>query len=233
LVSIAVRAVAISAIYDALNAGPVAAETHQALDRELALEDHPQRLVHVLKRERPIGLEGIERLSEHALMPWMSQIALWPAKSSYLQAMDFLGEQISRADRPYYDLRGPLDPQDRETGLWNVEVPQSGHGAMDDMFLPSLRATYEANARDLVGLRALRIVNALHQYREEHSTEARGLEDLPLSKEATIDPFSGEPLKLKHTDDGWLIYSVMQNGVDDGGDFTDAKDYGLAPRKKR
>ena len=30
-----------------------------------------------------------------------------------------------------------------------------------------------------------------------------------------------------------LIYSVMQNGIDDGGDFTDLKDHGLAPRKRR
>ena len=54
---------------------------------------------------------------------------------------------------------------------------------------------------------------------------------LSLPKEATIDPFSGEPLKLKHTDDGWVIYTVMQNGIDDGGDFKDQKDYGLAPQR--
>ena len=40
-------------------------------------------------------------------------------------------------------------------------------------------------------------------------------------------------LKLKHADDGWIIYSVMKNGVDDNGDFTDMKDDGLAPPRLR
>ena len=59
----------------------------------------------------------------------------------------------------------------------------------------------------------------------------RGLEDLSLPKAATIDPFSGEPLKLKRTDDGWIIYSVGDNGVDDGGDLAYGKDIGLAPQR--
>jgi hypothetical protein len=82
-------------------------------------------------------------------------------------------------------------------------------------------------------LRALRVFNALEQYREVHGREASGLRDLGLSKEAAVDPYSGEPLKLKHTDGGWIIYSVMDNGVDDGGDFNGMKDYGLAPPGRR
>ena len=77
-------------------------------------------------------------------------------------------------------------------------------------------------------LRALRIFNALTQFRDKHGREARGLEELSLPKEATIDPFNGEPLKLKMTDDGWIIYSVARNGVDDGGNFKDLNDYGIA-----
>jgi hypothetical protein len=231
LVSTAVRGISISAIYDALNAGPVTNKTHLALDRELAEADDPQRLVQVLKRERTVGIEGIERLSQRARMPWISQIAFWPAKFSFLNAMDFVGEQISLADRPYYELRGPLTPGDRDAGLWNIKVPESGYGAMDDMFLPALRAAHEANARDLADIRMLRIANALHLFRSEHAHDASGLADLSLPREATIDPFSGEPLKLKHTTDGWVIYSVAQNGVDDGGEFKDQKDIGLAPRR--
>ena len=59
------------------------------------------------------------------------------------------------------------------------------------------------------------------------------MEELNLPKAQTIDPFSGEPLKVKHTDDGWIVYSVMDNGEDDGGDFIKLKDYGVAPRRLR
>jgi len=81
--------------------------------------------------------------------------------------------------------------------------------------------------------RSLRIDNALREFAEKNGREAKGLDELTLAKEATIDPYSGEPLKLKHTPDGWIVYSVMNNGVDDGGTFIELKDYGLAPPRSR
>ena len=47
--------------------------------------------------------------------------------------------------------------------------------------------------------------------------------------EATLDPFSGAALILKRSENGWVIYSVMENGVDDGGDFHEKKDWGIGP----
>ena len=44
-----------------------------------------------------------------------------------------------------------------------------------------------------------------------------------------MDPFNGQPLELQWTDDGWIIYSVYQNGVDDGGVFDKQQDSGLGP----
>ena len=79
-------------------------------------------------------------------------------------------------------------------------------------------------------IRSLRIFNALQQFAEKNGREATGLAELELPKSAMIDPFSGKPLIVKHTDDGWLVYSVMENGVDDGGNFEE-KDRGLRPRK--
>ncbi len=82
-------------------------------------------------------------------------------------------------------------------------------------------------------MRALRIHNALRAFAEKNGREATGLDELGLPREATVDPYSGQPLKLKRTDAGWIMYSVMQNGLDDGGDFIDLKDYGVAPRRLR
>ena len=96
-----------------------------------------------------------------------------------------------------------------------------------------MRAVFQANARSLALSRALRVGIALRQFAEENGREANGWEELDLPEKATIDPYSGGPLKLKPTDDGWVIYSVMQNGVDDGGDFRGHKDYGIAPPKLR
>ena len=63
--------------------------------------------------------------------------------------------------------------------------------------------------------------------------DARGLADLDLPREATIDPFTRRALIVKHVEDGWRVYSVGENLVDDGGRFEgifwDIKDYGLGP----
>ena len=73
----------------------------------------------------------------------------------------------------------------------------------------------------------------MRQYAEKNGHEAAGLQDLGLPKKATTDPFDGKPLRLKHTKEGWVVYCVAENGVDDGGDFMDLKDFGVAPRRLR
>ncbi len=55
------------------------------------------------------------------------------------------------------------------------------------------------------------------------------MDDLNLPKSATLDPFSGNALKLKWTDEGWVVYTVFKDGSDDNGDFKDMADCGVGP----
>ena len=55
------------------------------------------------------------------------------------------------------------------------------------------------------------------------------LSDLGLPPAATTDPFSGEPLQLKKLPEGWLVYSVGTNLVDDGGELDEFQDVGAGP----
>lgn len=222
LVSIAVRGVAVEALYDALASGPVSADVHAALDEELARHDNPQRLARVLRDERAISASfaaSWERLvpAESGPHRFVMRVLGWPIKSLYIGPLDAWDDWLAVADRPWHEVHDRFEPD------------STGHGVLADLLMSTVQATFQANAIDLAKLRGLRIFNALTRYREEHGREASGLEELALPNEATIDPFSGEPLKLKHTEEGWIIYSVMNNGVDDGGDFTDMKDWGLAP----
>ena len=50
-----------------------------------------------------------------------------------------------------------------------------------------------------------------------------------LPVEAITDPYNGEPLHLKKLPEGWLIYAVGANLLDDGGDLENKKDWGLGP----
>jgi hypothetical protein len=61
------------------------------------------------------------------------------------------------------------------------------------------------------------VLNALQAKAAPDAKEPPRLSDLGLPPEATIDPFNGQPLHVKKLPQGWLVYSVGQNLVDDGG----------------
>jgi hypothetical protein len=152
-------------------------------------------------------------------------LLFWPMKRKFLGAMDFLDSQLPLVAKSWPNA--------------NLQVGRAGApnstdlGIMADLLVPAIQASYSAESRIVGQMRSLRIYNALRQFAEENGREASGLDELQLPEAATIDPYSGQPLKLKHTVDGWMVYSVMENGVDDGGDFTQLKDFGVAPPERR
>jgi hypothetical protein len=225
LIAIAVRGVVAEQMYDALAAGPVSPELCAALDRELALQDDPARLVHALKSERAVGA-GFTNVLLDQPYPMLAHTFGWVLKSYQIGVVDHMDECLDLAGHPWHEVRVKFGPADETP-------PPTGHGVLADLLTPALRAVFQAHARSLAVSRALRIDIALRQFAEKNGREATGLAELDLPKEMTIDPYSGEPLKLEHMPDGWVIYSVMENGEDDGGDFKQLKDYGLAPPKRR
>jgi hypothetical protein len=229
LVGVAVRNYAINMLYDALAAGPVRAELHVALDNELALHDTPQRIVHALKTDRAfsasVAMDASANPALNQMAPFYAGLVDWPMKRYFIGAMDYLDTQVALVEQSWPNASKQIGRAGAsgETGL----------GVMADLLIPAIQASYEAEARITGVMRALRIYNALVQFRAEHGREATGLDELSLPASATIDPFDGQPLKLKNTDEGWIVYSVMKNGEDDSGDFKSLKDYGVAPRKLR
>jgi hypothetical protein len=230
LVAIAMRGIAVAPIYDALAAGPVSPAMHAALDQELARQEDPQRMFQTMKTERAFSIDAMQAIPNVGKAggppAWLFRIIGWPAKRFYIGALDYWNVELAELSLPWHE------------GVSNVArrmalKEPTGYGPLADLLIPATQAAFDADARCTAQLRALRIFNAVRQYAEKNGHEAAGLQDLGLPKEATIDPFDGKPLKLKQTDDGWIVYSVAVNGVDDGGSFIDMKDYGVAPRKYR
>jgi hypothetical protein len=225
LVAIAMRSIAVAQVYDALSAGPVSEELHQALDTELAKYDDPQQFVEMMATERAVSADWLD--SHRGNVPsLLFDLFGWHLKSYQVGVLDVMDEQMGLAAQPWYQIS-------ERFGASDGPAPQTGHGTLADLLMPAVKAAYQARARSLAVSRSLRIYNALRQFTESNAGEATGLEELSLPSEAMIDPYSGEPLKLRHTDKGWIVYSVMENGVDDGGDFKELKDYGVAPPKLR
>jgi hypothetical protein len=241
LPAIAIRGIAAESIYDALAAGPVSPTAHAALDRELALHDDAQRLYRVVKTERAYSfdlMKTIPYVSPQELEPpgpegratpiWTSVVRLmgWPMKRYYIGMLDYFDVELASLQQSWLTGHGIV-------GRHEVPKEPTGLGPLAELMLPGTQSIYDADTRCMAQLRALRIFNALRLYAEKNGREAAKLDDLGLPKDATIDPFDGKPLKLKKTDKGWVVYSVMVNGVDDGGDFVDTKDFGVAPRRLR
>ena len=187
LVGLAVRGLTAQSLYDALAAGTVSPELHAALDKELARQDDPQRLVQVLKTEQAYGVSatiesGLVPQTAHVNPIWW-RLTGWPMKLLYVNASGVYDDQFELASRPWHEIRNQF-------GV-DGSMRTSGHGVLADLLAPALGAAYTANARNLAVLRALRIFNALAQYREEHGREASGLDGTCLPKEAMIDPLFG------------------------------------------
>ena len=92
------------------------------------------------------------------------------------------------------------------------------------MLLPSLQVGEKAADRVEAEVRVIRVINALERRDNPQKVPLADLSDLGLPKSATIDPFSDKPLIVKKVAGGWLVYSVGENKVDDGGDVDDSGD---------
>ncbi len=218
LIACAVRGVAVDSLDLALRAGPVSDDVHQQLDDELALHDDPEWIRSAMKSERVISLSISRRMFSAAW--WLP----WIASGVEVDMFDAYQRLIPAISQPWYLAKSKI--QNLNAGV-SYSTPMSG--ALITLLEPSLEAAGVAFNRTTAELRCLRILNKLAAYAQAHGREAEGLDDLDLPDAAKIDPFSGKPLKLKWTDNGWVVYTVFKNGIDDGGNFKDQEDWGIGP----
>ena len=227
LISLAIKTNAVDAINDALRAGPISTETRVALDRQLARLDDPEQFARVLESERAFNISSFEGMASNIQMaiPILGSVVnvTWHFKNWESDCLDYYGKIVPLADRPWYAAHG--------NPLWGNTSggKNTSRSTLVTLLFPAIQAAYTVTNRSIALVRCLRILNALGEYQEKNGREAKGIADLNLPKEAIIDPFSGDQLRLKSTPKGWVVYSVHENGVDDGGDFNEMKDVGLAP----
>jgi hypothetical protein len=224
LVVDAIRNSAAQSLYDALTSGTISEELHDKLDEELARQDDSAGLVQTLKEERAYSITALDEQSGRMGRLVINTIG-WPVKSMHNGVLRWYEAVLPDIGKPWYQFHS--GPTSRA-----FQTP-TGFGTLTDLLSPAVHASYEAENRTTANARSLRIYNALRQYDVKNGREANGLAGLGLPPEATIDPFSGKPLLLKHTDGGWIIYSVGRDGKDDGGSLKDQKDCGVGPPKAR
>ncbi|QDT71090.1 hypothetical protein [Lacipirellula limnantheis] len=225
MVAMAVRASAASAIRDALVADSdlvVSSGLRAELDRELARFRAEDSLRQAIVTERAYVISATMQHLDDMNVIAANTIGL-PMKTSFVESIDLIDPMLELADHPWHEVFKP--------GSQNVFQSTGRTGAMASLLAPSFKAHFDLVHRTSATLRSLRVLSALQQYAIEHGREPVGTSDLNLPAADTIDPFSGQPLIVKPTAAGWLVYSVGMNGFDDGGEFTTPKDFGVGPSK--
>jgi hypothetical protein len=219
LVSVATTRVAMMEAEKALRSGPVTEESRRTLDAELARHDTLEGYRRALRTERAFSLAVCREMASQMLF-WMRG---WLLNNALLMFMDFYEEQLKRSETPYPGLDA-LGPPTAARAYWHPMRP------LADLLEPALHSARRAAETQRAAVRSLRVLNALQRL---------GVDELPgdlttlgLPAEATVDPFSEGPLIVKKPPEGWLVYSVGADLVDDGGILSRGRDVGFGPSSK-
>jgi len=212
LIGFACRYNAAYRLNQVLQSGSIAAKTRDALDEELAKHDDPHGFAKMLLTERAGSLDAMEDW-KIAPVPIHWHFTFWQS-----DLLDWYDEQLDWAELPWYQAKDQLG-----------KVDESKYSNFIQLMSPATQSAHVAFTGNIAMLRCLRILNAAGAFHDKNDRQPTVLDDLELPAEATLDPFNGKPLVFHATEAGWLIYSVSQNGTDDGGDFKEQHDWGLAP----
>jgi len=97
--------------------------------------------------------------------------------------------------------------------------------AFTNLLLPAVNATFEASARGTGASHCGDVAMAIEQYRRKRGEIPGSLQELvpEFLDSVPIDPMDGQPLRYVINDDGYVLYSVGRNRVDDGGVMGDKR----------
>ncbi len=216
--SLAIRRVAVATISDALRAGPVSDDVRRALDAELAQQDPMHGYAWSLKSDRAFTLTARGVLPNRNLR--LIQSGLWNWETS--DYLDTLAVFLDLAEHSQSYFQGVQT------------LGQTLSDKQSDPLVQALGATYQRMIGAQAQMRALRVLNALQARETPEAQRVVDVTKLGLPPEAVVDPFNGELLHAKRLPDGWLVYSVGPNLVDDDGDIYrwPKGDVGLGPQSK-
>ena len=200
-----------------LQAGPVSPSARQALDRELSLHDTMDGYNWALRSERAFSLSSAREVPGTSL--WLTKGFVNELGLGLIGVFDHF---LEKGARPYAEV---VADKRRFTPGGGPNL----YGALVTLLEPALASLREPAERTRAMSRCLRVLNALQTHISSGGDLVPKLSELGLPAAATLDPYNGEPLHLKRRADGWVVYSVGRDLVDDGGALDRSADIGVGP----
>ncbi len=215
LVAMSCRALAIRTTNAVLQKSSLPASAHRMLEAELAVQNTIEAYQYALATERVLGLALYEEQMS-------VRITNWPLRSYFLaDACDYLRgieQLLDFASKPY----AAVVEADLPTQISKMK-------SLARITLSAFAAGRKTVDRIRSELRCLRILNAIKAQGKPQADTPINISELALPAEATRDPFTGNLLQAKKVPQGWVVYSVGANLIDDGGDLDRQKDTGIQP----
>ena len=221
MVTAVCESVAMEGVNQVLQAGPVSPSARQALDAELALHDNMEGITWAIRSERAYTLSAVREFPGARF--WLTRGF---SNDMMLRFLELYDRVLKDTSRPYAEVASRKNATSRPRGGPNL------YGALASLLEPALGACRDSAERTRAMSRSLRLLNALQVRVAPDSDRAPKLTDLGLPAEATIDPFNGKPLNVKKLPEGWTVYSVGKNRVDDGGKLDGKTDIGAGPIRR-
>ena len=169
--------------------------------------------------EPRFNLERAEYVTEHVFD--------WTDAPDVVDTLSGMGADDVRAtvdalDAYYRDVAEQLRigyPDVRAADVEETSMRYVHTSAMTKLLLPSLSRVHQLRARDEASRRATQLCYATHLFKARHGHWPESLDEVPATYEARMrtDPFTGHDFGYRLTDDGPVIYSLSENGLDDGG----------------
>ena len=120
-----------------------------------------------------------------------------------------------------------------ETGSSRTAASEMVANMLVALLMPAMQAVNSAHTRTVQTRANINVAYALAEWKTKNGSYPKSLDQLVsagLLKSAPIDHFDGKPLKYVRGDEGFLIYSIGQNGEDEGGRWYDDEPQGDDPR---
>ena len=201
-----------------VEAAVAAATDHKGLERAMAGErcfgiDIYQN--YVLKPNRGALLGALGVGADPAGMAVLGVIPQAYFKTDMLYYLDIMNRYVAAARMPYPEA---LQAGTQVGRNLDQEIPK--YYFVSRMILPALSRVFFTAQRHLAQGECALLGLAALRYRDKHGRLPDALQALVPDFAPTVppDPFDGKPLRYRKDGDGLVLYTVGENGKDDGGD---------------
>ncbi len=176
-----------------------------------AVVGHRCLFVRVFEKPRAFGARHFPKVRPTALLEVYDAIGLAAREGAIF--LDHMEECLRIAQLPVFQRPAAIEAEESR-------YRRSGKGLL--LGLVDVRSMLATTAYDLecaAQLEMARVLPAVERYRLAHACLPETLEQLVPDYLAAVptDPFDGMPLRYKRYDRGFLVYSVDEDGKDDGG----------------